>query len=481
MEKRVHKLTFYHPKLERISDCLEGGYVVGGFVRDRLLGVRKESVDIDVAVPEPKSVVECVERELSVKPFSFERVKTVYSFVGKGFRVDISGISGSSIEEDLKKRDFTINAIAVDVRELFLPFNDDALLIDPTGGFEDLQKGIIRPVYSRALSDDPVRILRGARFKLELEFEYHSSFVAQAVECSRLLEGAPAERVRDELVEVLKRDDFYVFLRELDSLGALYPVFKEVEGVEKIPPSGFHQFNLKEHTLRCVELLETYALPKREEILEEYGEKVGSEEFFPGFTDRECLKLSALYHDVGKPGTVEEKNGKLTFYGHDKLGAEIVKGALLRLSFGKKASKMAYTCVRHHLRPFFLYDLFKKGELSDRAVYRFFKDVGTYAFHLLLLSVADFGATSDECYRELPSYEVFLRKLVSFYRERLENLKPLLTGEEIMEVKGIKKPNRCVGVFKEKLLELQALGKIRTKEEALKAVRGFSCENSHKQ
>ena len=481
MEKRVHKLTFYHPKLERISGCLEEGYIVGGFVRDRLLGVRKESVDIDIAVPKPKTIVECVESELSIKPFSFERVKTVYSFVGKDFRFDISGILGSSIEEDLKKRDFTINAIAVDVRELFLPFNDDALLIDPTGGFEDLERGIIRPVYAGALSDDPVRILRGVRFKLELGFEYHSSFVEQAVKCSRLLEGAPTERVREELVKVLRRGDFHLFLREIDSLSSLYPVFRELEGIEKIPPSGLHQFNLKEHTLKCVELLETYALPKKEEILGEYGERIGNEEFFPGFTDRECLKLSALYHDVGKPGTVEERNGKLTFHGHDKLGAEIVKGALLRLSFGKRASKMAYTCVRHHLRPFFLYDLFKRGELSDRAVYRFFRDAGAYAFHVLLLSVADFGATSDECYGELPSYESFLKELVSFYRERLENLKPLLTGEEIMEIKGMEKPNKCVGIFKEKLLELQALGKVKTKEEAVKAVRGFSCENTHKQ
>ena len=481
MEKRVHKLTFYHPKLERISNCLSDGYIVGGFIRDRLLGIRKDRVDIDLAVRSPESVAACVERELSLKPFSFEKVKTVYSFVGEGFRIDISGILGSSIEEDLKKRDFTVNAIAVDVRELFLPFNDDVLLIDPTGGFEDLQRGIIRPVYSSALSDDPVRILRGVRLKLELGFDYHSSFVAQAAECSRLLEGAPPERLRDELVKVLCRNKFHLFLREVDSLGAFYPVFKELSGIEKIPPSGLHQFNLKEHTFRCVELLETYAFPRKEEILEEYGERIGNREFFIGFTDRECLKLAALYHDAGKPETAKEKDGRLTFHGHDRLGAEIVKGALLRLSFGSKAAKMAYTCVRYHLRPFFLYELFKKEELSDRAVYRFFRDAGEYAFHVLLLSVADFGATSEECYRELPSYSSFLKRLISFYRDRLENLRPLLTGREIMEIKGIEKPNRCVGIFKEKLLELQALGKVRTKEEAVKAVRGFNCEDTYKQ
>ena len=481
MEKRVHKLTFYHPKLERISVCLNEGYLVGGFIRDRLLGVRKESVDIDLAVPEAEPVVRCVERELSLKPFSFEKEKTVYSFVKEGFRLDISTISGSSIEEDLKKRDFTINAMAVDVRELFLPFNDDAVLIDPTGGFEDLERGIVRPVYDSALSDDPVRILRGVRFKLELGFSYHSTFLAQVEKAGALLKGAPSERLRDEIVKVLRENLFGRFLRELDRLRVFYPVFSELERVEEIPPSGVHQFSLKEHTLRCVELLETYALPRKGEILEEYGEKVGSEEFFTGFTDRECLKLVALYHDAGKPLTVGKKEGRLTFYGHDRVGAEIAKEALLRLSFGRKAARMAYVCIRHHLRPFFLYDLWRRGELTERALYRFFRDAEKYAFHVLLLSVADFGATSESFKKELPSYEAFVKEVISFYRERLEGLKPLLSGREIMEIKGLEKPDRCVGKIKEKLLELQALGKVKTKEEAVKAVKGISCESSDKE
>lgn len=481
MEKRVHKLTFYHPKIEKISSCVETAYIVGGFVRDRLLGVRSDSVDIDVAVPDPDEFARCVERELSIKPFSFEREKTVYSFVSDGFRLDVSGILGNSIEEDLKKRDFTVNAIAVDMREFLLPFNDDVVLIDPTGGFEDLQKGILRPVYESALSDDPVRILRGVRFKLELGFSYHDSFISQALASSHLIENAPSERVRDELIKVLSRSNFHKFLREIDNLKAFYPVFRELRGIEEIPPSGVHQFNLKEHTLRCVKLLETYALPERGGILGKYGERIGKFEFFSGFTDAECLKLSALYHDVGKPLTVKEKGDRLTFYNHDKVGAEITKKAFLRLSLGKKAARFGYTCVRFHLRPFFLYQLWKEGNLSSRAVYQFFRDAGDFSFHVLLLSVADFGATSEEYFGELPLYRSFLKELVSFYSERLENLKPLLSGKEIMEIKGIEKPNRCVGLFKEKLLELQAIGVVKTREDAVKAVKGFSCESSDKQ
>ncbi len=481
MEKRVHKLTFYHPKLEKISGCVDEGYLVGGFVRDRLLGIGKDKVDIDLAAPNPEKIIPCVEEKLSIKPFLFERKKNVYTFIGRDFRIDISDITGSSIEDDLKLRDFTINALAVDIRELFLPFNDDAIVIDPTGGFEDLQEGILRPVYPQALSDDPIRILRGIRLKINLGFKYHISFINQAINSSSLLKSCPTERIREELVKVLRGNHFHMFLKDLEYLRSLYFVFQELEGIERIPPSGVHQFNLKEHTMKCVELLEKYAIPNREKILKKYGKEIGKTTLLPDFSDCECLKMVALYHDVGKPLTVKEKDGRLTFYSHDKIGAEIARKAFLRLSFGKKASRLAYYCIKYHLRPFFLYQLWQENRLTEKAIYRFFRDTGMFAFHILLLSVADFGATSDRFMEELPQYELFIGKLVNFYSERLENVKPLLTGKEIMEIKGFKKPKKCIGQIKEKLLELQALRKIKTKEDAIKIVGGFNCEDTDKQ
>jgi poly(A) polymerase len=195
MEKRVHKLTFYHPKLERISECFNSCYIVGGFVRDRLLGIRKEFTDIDLVTSDDlERVVKCIGERLKRKPFSFEREKRVFSFVGDYFRIDVSNIFGESIEEDLRRRDFTINAIGVDFRELFLPFNDDVLLIDPTGGFEDLKKGLIRPAYENSISDDPVRIVRGVRFKVLLDFRYHSSFIEQSKGKERELSESHVER-----------------------------------------------------------------------------------------------------------------------------------------------------------------------------------------------------------------------------------------------------------------------------------------------
>jgi len=150
-EVRVHKLTFYSPLIEKLAPCFKGkAYLVGGFVRDRLLGRRKERIDVDLVVSEGlEETAECIRKVLSAKPFFFEKEKKVASFVGNGWRIDLSEIAGKNIEEDLRKRDFTINALAVDVDELFLPFNDDAVVIDPFGGFQDLARGVLRPVTER--------------------------------------------------------------------------------------------------------------------------------------------------------------------------------------------------------------------------------------------------------------------------------------------------------------------------------------------
>jgi len=467
MEKRVHKLTFYHPKVEKLGKCLDEVYLVGGFVRDRLLRVKKDYLDLDAVARELNGKkVECLEREFSARPFVMERDKKVYSFVRGEERIDLSEIDGETIEEDLRKRDFTINAIGVDLREILTPFNDDALLIDPTGGYEDLIKGVIRPAYENSLKDDPLRVLRGIRLKNLLDFDYSEEFLKRAPQEAEGLAGVPEERIREELLKLLKADRFSPALRDMVEVDAFFPVFKELKGIEEIPPGGVHQFDLLEHTLRTVEFTENFAVPEAPTYLKEFAERV--------LKDKDALKLVALYHDAGKPLTVGEKEGRPTFYGHDRVGAPIARDALIRLGFGKEWGKIAYRVVKNHLRPFFLFDLYRKGRLTDGAVYRFFRDAGDHAFHTLAVSVADYMATSEEMAEGVNDYLDFLVYLVSFYRERLKDLKPLLSGREIMEIKGFERPSRWVGRIKEKMLELQATGKIKTREEAVAFVKGFT-------
>ena len=455
MKRKVLK----NPLIKLLADCVEQGYVVGGFVRDALLGLEKEVWDVDVVVPSWEVVkFKCLKEKLKVSPFVFKKEKTVYTFKTNSFRIDLTLLEGNSIEEDLRKRDFTINAMAISLKDIL--FADKEKLIDPLGGYDDLNRRLLRPVSKEALLNDPVRVLRGVRFKILFDFTYHPLFLEEAPKAAFLLKKIPPPRLKDELLKILPHSLFYRYLKELDALKALYHIFPELEGIEKIPPSGLHQFDLKTHTFLTVKYLETLcsSIPLKE--------KIGND--FP------ILKLVALYHDVAKPLTVKEKDGYLTFYNHDKIGAEITKKAFERLTLGKKASQMAWTIVRNHLRPFFLYELFKKNKLTQKAVFKLYKDTKPYHYHVLLHSLADYSATSKEMAESAKEFLNFLF-LLSKNFESFEQLKPLLNGKDIMEIKGFSSPNSCIGKIKDKLEELQAVGKVRTKEEAVKFVKGYCC------
>ncbi len=476
MERKVHRLTFYHPLLEKLSGCFRGKtYLVGGFVRDRIIRVPREGLDIDIATEDdPASVRGCASEVISTSGFAFEREKRVVSFVKGGVRVDISGILGASIEDDLSRRDFTIDAMAVSLFDVVSPLTYDVELIDPFGGFRDLEMGILKPVSETSIVDDPVRILRGIRLKAKLNLSYADSFKAQVDGALNLLESSPPERLRDEVIKMLNLENTHLAFRDMFELSVIYEVFPEFRGFENVPPSGLHQFNLIEHTLRTVEYVPG-VVERRGEILgEEFYGSVGRAQLLPELSDIEALKLSALFHDVAKPETMKWRRGRLTFYGHDLLGARISREAALRLSFGRKVADFLFAVIRNHLRPFFL---FNERKLSGRAKFNFFRDCGNYPLHVLLLSVADWMATSDSMRADVKRYEEFVREMAVFYR-RIVETEPILSGDEIMEIKGFKEPNRCVGRIKEKLFEMQVLGMVSERDEAIKLVRGFNCESS---
>jgi len=272
-----------------------------------------------------------------------------------------------------------------------------------------------------------------------------------------LVKFVAKERVKEEILKIFKQSNnpfgLVALMDELNILKYFFPAVALTKHVDQ--PVRYHPLDVYHHTIMSL-----YHFQK---INKNY-----------------LARLGILYHDVGKPITVKERNGRLTFYNHDKVGAEIAKGALLRLKFGKKASSFAYNVIRHHLRPFFLYKLYKNKELSEKAIYRFFDSTSGFSFHVLLHSVADLMATSEEKRKESEEFIQFIHYILKFYKERFENLKPLLSGKEIMEIKGFESPNECIGKIKKKLLELQALGKIKTIDEAIKFVKGYTCENTSK-
>ncbi|WP_456396943.1 HD domain-containing protein [Desulfurobacterium sp.] len=450
-------------KLKKIINCVKDGYIVGGALRDFLLEM-KDVKDIDIVIPgDFYNTIHCVEKATSEKGFFYAREKPVYTFYLNDIRIDITKLQGT-IEEDLSQRDFTINAIAYSLKK--------KELIDPLNGTKDLQKKILHPISLKVFEKDPIRILRGIRIKTELHLSYSKKFIEGAKRSAYLIKNEPKERIREELTKILKLENAHKAFRDMRKLNALYSIFPELSEEEKIPPSGLHQYPLIIHTLKTVEYIcDMFKQP--EKINHKFIEEVLNLSFSGNISGRELLIITALLHDIGKPLTVKEKNGYLTFYNHDKIGSEIAEKRLLTVGFGKKSAYSARKIIELHLRPFFLFQLFKEKRLSQKAIYNFIRAAGFLLPLIVIHSVADFKATSRKMEENASEFIWFLNeKVINFYL-KVKSIKPLLSGKEIMEIKGLKE-GKAVGRIKDKLIEFQALGRIKTKEEAIKAVKGFS-------
>ncbi|WP_457568787.1 HD domain-containing protein [Desulfurobacterium sp.] len=450
-------------KLKKIINCVKDGYIVGGAVRDLLLGIQ-DIKDIDIVIPGNfYETIRCVEKVIRQKGFLYTREKPVYTFYLNNIRIDITKLQ-ETIEEDLSHRDFTINAIAYSIKE--------KKLIDPLNGIKDLQKKILRPVSLLALEKDPVRILRGIRIKIKFHLSYSKKFIEGAKKFTYLIDKEPKERIREELTKILKLQNAHEAFKDMRKLNVLYSIFPELAEEEKIPPSGLHQYPLIIHTLKTVEYI-CNIFKQPEKINHQVIKEVSNLAFSGNISGRELLIITGLLHDIGKPLTVKEKNGYLTFYNHDKIGAEMAEKRLLTMGFGKKTASSVKKVIELHLRPFFLFQLFKEKQLSQKAVYNFIKAAGALLPLIAIHSIADFKATSEKMDKDADEFIWFLNeKVINFYL-KVKSVKPLLSGKEIMEIKGLEE-GKAVGRIKDKLIEFQALGRVKTKEEAIKAIKGFS-------
>ncbi len=186
-----------------------------------------------------------------------------------------------------------------------------------------------------------------------------------------------------------------------------------------------------------------------------------------------ALKMAALFHDIGKPYTFKEENGKISFIGHDKLGADLIKEHLKKLSFGDDIISFLESLILNHLRLFYLREALEKNELTDKAIIKLIRDVSKDLSHkervyaLTLLSVSDALSSKDPEEKLSFLFKVIDKLILELEKEIEEPIKPLLDGNEIMKILNIT-PSKEVGLIKEKLLEMQIEGLIKSKEEAIK-------------
>jgi len=487
----LHGLNFYLSYFDDVAKVIpreDYCFIVGGWVRDRILGEPVGyNIDVDFLVTcDPVKVAQDFADRTGGHFFVFEKkgllikrpvvASVVIHLPPYRYRFDFSQVKGKdlekALEEDLRERDFTANAIAVNLDDVLSIGAKQTVVFDPTGGIRDMEEGLLRPISEENLKRDPVRILRGFRLSVEKELKLTEDFYRFVEKNKKIVVKAPAERITHELFKVMKHPKASKVVRKLYEVGLLEEVMPEFAKLRSVKDQGEHHiYPLDEHTLKILEEVEKVIEERTKYLSVELLKDFGCRRFLGEFTDVELLKWGALLHDIGKPDTYAVKDGKVTFYNHDKVGEEIVKRIGKRLKWGDQTTKFIGKLVRYHLRPFYLRESFLKGELKRKGMANFWRECGDIATHLFLLSVADAFASGDS-EDEVKALLETISELESFKRNELteERVKPLLNGHEIMAILNITQ-GKMVGEIKKRLEEAQIEGVVRTREEAVEFVK----------
>ena len=466
-------------------------YLVGGFIRDNLLGIK--SADIDFAIrADTLKITPLLAQELGGKYVLLDEQNRITRVVLKGeaksaqLYLDFSSFEGD-IREDLARRDFTIDAMAVELEEL--KEGGEIEIVDPFGGLKDLKERVIRATGEGVFKEDKSRLLRAARLAAELKFKIEPRTEELIKENAHLISEVPGERVREELLRLFnlpEAGDFTFYLDELGILTSLIPELKEGKGVEQ--PKE-HYWDVFEHSVRTV-LAASFLLRERaweydsgdiltyvpwsEELARHFEEEVTN------ISNRKSLlKLAALLHDIAKPETKTiEENGRIRFLGHANVGAERAADILKRLRFSSKEIELVRLMVAHHLRPG---QLSQEGMPSNRAIYRYFRDVAEASIDTLFLSLADHLASRGP--NLLASHwqrhaQVVEYVLAQYFKEKSVSSPPkLISGDDLINIFGLS-PGPRIGKILEAVREAQAAGEITTREEALAYAKNLLSEES---
>jgi poly(A) polymerase len=421
------------------ADQAVKAWVVGGYVRDHLLG--RPQPDLDVVVEDGGALqlaARFAELAGAGPPVTFERYGTaqvtlpghLVEFVSarsESYAADSRkpDVRPATLEEDLRRRDFTLNTLLMDF---------EGEIQDRLGTARaDLEAGILRTPADpiQTFSDDPLRMLRAVRFAAQLGFELAPDLLPAMRRLSGRLSPpvVSVERITDELGKMLESERPQLALELLDSGGLLEVLLPEVTACKGVEQGGYHTHDVFGHTLLAV-----------------------------GLTPPDLVvRLSALLHDVGKPLTATPDGA---FTGHEEVGAKIARDVLERLRFPQREIDAVVTLVRLHLRP-----VYYRSEWSDGAVRRLARDAGAQLDRLMTLARADIGASA---YPEPEKLEELAARLASVLSEQPTRMLAPIDGEDIMRERGLA-PGPEVGRIKERLGELIMDGEIEPTRQAVLA------------
>jgi len=437
-------------------------YLVGGTVRDLLLHFIPK--DMDLVCKDAKKLAMSLAQQKNAALVMMEKKadEPCYRVLDRDNPeeyLDIAEMQGDTIEEDLSRRDFTINAMAIRLQ-------DDGTageLLDPFHGSGDIQRKIVRMVSKQAFVSDPLRILRAFRFAAVLSFAIEDPTLKAMQTNAELLKQVSVERIMAELQGILLTAKSAAWFRQMDDLGILEVILPEILPMKGCEQNWHHHKDVWEHSLLVMEQVEQILCD-----LSRFGDVTARIADVMDDDKTAFLKLAGLLHDIGKPSTrgIKPESSRIIFYGHDKAGAEIMKEMAARLKLSCLTKNFLVSIIAAHLRPLALAS--PKAKAAARM--RWFRKMRDDSVPALILAMADvmssLGPESGEEYREH-----FMTWAEESIKEYFDSIKPklesplLINGDDLISL-GIK-PGIALGRLLYRLRFAQDLGKITLREEAL--------------
>jgi len=437
-------------------------FVVGGYIRDLFLG-RKSNPDIDIMVEgDALEYAKKLSKKLNLgKVIEYGQFNTALIPCGE-VEIEVAGsrkeeykedsrkpiVSYATVEEDMSRRDFTINAMAASLWE-----SDFGRLYDPFNGIKDLNnKKLITPLEpDKTFSDDPLRMMRACRFAAQLEFTIAEETLASITKQSYRIEIISKERITEELIKTLKADIPSIGFYKLKEVGLLKYVFPEIDimpGVEIIEGRGHKDVFI--HTLQVVDNAAK-------------------------LTDSLKIRFAALVHDIAKPRTKRfYKNKGWTFHGHEEIGRRMLKKVAKRMKLSNELRDYLMLLTKLHLRPIAL----AKKNISDSAIRRVMFQAGDFVDDLMTLCRADITSKNPKKVQKYMTNFERVEELMKDVktRDEMKAFQSPVRGDEIMKIFNLK-PGREIGIIKSSIEEAILDGKI---ENNYDSAYNFMIENKDK-
>ncbi len=452
------------PVINLIMPYLKGykAYLVGGFIRDLLMGYENFDRDIVVEDCDIEKLSFEISKKLEASFVPLDTENKIYRVVlkDKTNYIDFAAPIENNIEKDILRRDLTLNAIAFDLNR-----NE---FIDLTGGLKDIENQVIKGISEQNFIDDPLRLLRIFRFYSKLGFKIDDSLSEIVKKHSSKILNPAKERINTELIKLFEGKYADLALKQMDSFSLLELIFPIMKAVKTVPNNPHHHLDLFNHSIETVKQVQLYYEDAKEEVKEHLDSNSMGNAKRLAF-----LKLAAFCHDIGKPTTwtIEEETKKHRFFKHDDVGSKLVCPILKELKFSKKQIAYVQKLIKYHIYPS---AVVCNEDFSDKSQMKFYRKMETEVIDVIAIAVADrLSAQGPEITEEITSKNISgLSCLLNNYIKLRDSIKPLpklLDGLEIMQIKNLEQ-GKSLGVIIKKLKEAQLAGDITSREEAIEFI-----------